>query len=133
GRYTAEVAAPDAAPFPIARGEASILEQYVAAIDGARRAIYVENQFFGSPVILARLEAAVARGVEVVFVLPGTPMAAVRQARAGGDKAAGFFGALEALAARPNCTFAALATTGAGDVYVHAKIMLVDDAWATIG
>ena len=38
---------------------------------------------------------------------------------------------------RPNFTLAALAATdGAGrrhEVYVHAKIMLVDDAWATIG
>jgi len=132
GRYTAEVAAPDAEPFPIARGETSILEQYVAAIDGARHAIYLENQFFGSPVVLERLGAAVARGVEVVFVLPGAPMAAVRRVRARDEKVAGFFGALEALAERPNCTFAGL-TAGGRDVYVHAKIMLVDDAWATIG
>jgi cardiolipin synthase A/B len=137
GIYTAGVAAPGAAPFPIAEGEASILEQYLAAIDGARDGIYIENQFLGAPAILERLARAVARDVEVVFVLPGAPMDAVRDVRAQGGRAALFFDALAALGERPNFTLAALATRdGSGvahDVYVHAKMMLVDDAWATIG
>ena len=135
--YTAGAVAPDAAPLPVAEGEASILEQYLAAIDGARQGIYVENQFLGSPVILQHLAAAVARGVEVVFVLPGAPMDAVRDTRAQGGRATLFFDALAALDERPNFTLAALATSDNGgaahDVYVHAKMMLVDDAWATIG
>jgi phosphatidylserine/phosphatidylglycerophosphate/cardiolipin synthase-like enzyme len=43
---------------------------------------------------------------------------------------------LAALGAHPNFTLAALARrapAGWADVYVHAKLMLVDDAWATIG
>ncbi len=136
GRYTSAVAAPGAAPFPVDAGETSVLEQYLAAIEAAREGIYVENQFLASTPILGRLAAAVQRGVEVVVVLPGGPMPAVRAARAE-PRAAPFFEALAALGMRPNFTLAALASTDAAgrrhEVYVHAKLMLVDDAWATIG
>jgi cardiolipin synthase A/B len=136
GRYSSAVAAPGASPFRVEAGEASVLEQYLAAIDAAREGIYVENQFLASVPVLARLAAAVQRGVEVVIVLPGVPMPTVRAARAE-PRAAPFFDALAALGMRPNFTLAGLASTDpAGrrhDVYVHAKIMLIDDAWATIG
>jgi len=136
GRYAAAVAAPGGEPFPIAGGEASVLEQYLAAIDAAREGIYVENQFLASVPILARLAAAVQRGVEVVVVLPGVPMPAVRAARSE-PSAVPFFEALAALGMRPNFALAALAGTDAAgrrhEVYLHAKIMLIDDAWATIG
>jgi cardiolipin synthase A/B len=63
-------------------------------------------------------------------------MPAVRAARSE-PSAAPFFEALAALGMRPNFALAALAGTDAAgrrhDVYVHAKIMLIDDAWATIG
>src|SRR5262249_61674277 len=80
--YTAGAVAPDAAPLPVAEGEASILEQYLAAIDGARQGIYVENQFLGSPVILQHLAAALARRLQGVFLLPGAPRDAGRAPRA---------------------------------------------------
>ena len=64
-------------------------------------------------------------------------MDAVRETRARGGRAALFFEALAALGERPNFTLAALAsrdpTGGTRHVYVHAKMMLVDDVWATIG
>ena len=136
GRYGAVVAAPGTEPFAIEGGEASVVEQYLAAIDAARHGIYIENQFLASAEALERLAAAVARGVEVVFVLPGTPMAEVRAARVE-PRAAPFFAGLAALGAQPGFTLAGLAASdGAGrlhDVYVHAKMMLVDDAWGTIG
>src|SRR5262249_60361330 len=87
GLYSDPHAAPDARPYPIANGESSIEEQYVAAIDAARHAIYIENQFLGSPLMLERLAAAVERGVEVVILLPGGPMPQVRDARAQAGRA----------------------------------------------
>src|SRR5262249_38368031 len=93
GRYTAAVAAPEAQPFAIGGGEASIADQYLAAIDAARHGIYIENQFLASTEAIERLGAAVARGVEIVFVLPGVPMEAVRSVRAE-EGAAPFFAAL---------------------------------------
>lgn len=136
GRYRDPTPPPGAAPFPIADGEKSVLEQYVAAIDAAARTIYIENQFIISPQVLERLDAALRRGVEVVFLLPSVPMPEMVAARSE-PKHAAFFRQLGDLGRHRNFTLAGLAARrGPGqydDVYVHAKVMLVDDAWATIG
>ena len=48
-RYRDGTATPDGRPFDIASGERSILDQYRAAIDAARRTIYIENQYLDVP------------------------------------------------------------------------------------
>jgi cardiolipin synthase len=125
GRYSA---APD--------GERSVLEQYAQAIDAARRAIYLENQFFASLPIFERLAAALRRGVEVVAVVPRSPLEEVRDSRRH-PKHAPLFDALAALGRFERFTLAGLVATDAPgrrrDVYVHAKIAIVDDVWTTIG
>jgi phosphatidylserine/phosphatidylglycerophosphate/cardiolipin synthase-like enzyme len=114
--------------------ERSVLEAYVGAIDAARESIYVENQFFFSHVIFERLDAALRRGVTVVIVVPGKPLPEVYDARRRHPR---LFGALGALGRHGGFTLAALAATDdAGtrrDVYVHAKIAVVDGAWMTVG
>ncbi|TMA45680.1 MAG: phosphatidylserine/phosphatidylglycerophosphate/cardiolipin synthase family protein [Deltaproteobacteria bacterium] len=136
GRYRDATPAPGAAPFPIEAGEQSVLEQYLAAIDAAARTIYLESQFLHSLDVLAHLEAALARGVAVAFVVPAAPMPDIRAAR-GDPRAAAFFANLEVLGRHPHFTLAGLAASCGGgryeDVYVHAKAALVDDAWVTIG
>ena len=136
GCYRDATPAPDAPSFPIDAGEQSVLEQYLAAIDGAVHSVYLENQFLHSLDVLPRLEAALARGVVVTFVAPGVPMRDIRAARAD-PRAAPFFAQLEALGRHPNFTLAGLAASCGGgryeDVYVHAKAALVDDRWVTIG
>ena len=136
GRYRDATPAPGAAPFPIEAGEQSVLEQYLAAIDAAARTIYLENQFLHSLDVLAHLEAALARGVAVVFLVPAVPMPEIRTAR-GNPRAAAFFTQLEILARHPRFTLAGLAASCGGgryeDIYVHAKAALVDDVWGTIG
>jgi phosphatidylserine/phosphatidylglycerophosphate/cardiolipin synthase-like enzyme len=86
--------------------------------------------------VLAGLEAALARGVEVVFVVPAVPMPEIGAARRD-PRAAALFAQLETLGRHPRFTLAGLAASLSGgryqDVYVHAKAALVDDAWATIG
>jgi len=136
GLYTADASPPGGKPFPIARGEQSVLEQYLAAIAAARSSIYVENQAIGSPVIVDALQAAALRGVEVVFLVPGNAHPAFVAARR--DPRAGFFfDKLARLGAHDRFTLAAIAASRPGggydEIFVHAKIMLVDDAWATIG
>ena len=135
-RYRDPTAAPGAAPFPIEGGERSVLEQYLAAVDAARRTIYLENQFLHAPEVLAALDAALGRGVEVVFVVPAVPMPEIGAARRD-PRAAAVFAQLEALARHPRFTLAGLAAWCGGaryqDIYVHAKAALVDDAWATVG
>jgi phosphatidylserine/phosphatidylglycerophosphate/cardiolipin synthase-like enzyme len=136
GRYADDTATPGGKPFPIAEGEQSVLEQYLAAIAGAERSIYVEDQAIGSPAIVDALRAALQRGVEVVFLVPGHAHPQFVAARRN-PQAAFFFDKLTELGHHENFTLAAIAASREGghydEIYVHAKIMLVDDAWATIG
>lgn len=136
GAYRSDVAAPGAAPFPIANGEASILEQYLAAVDAARSTIYLENQILLCPQLVPRLDAALARGVEVTVVLPARAMPEVARARRD-PRATGMFEMIEALARHDRFLMAALGQTredgSHGDIYVHAKVAVVDDEWVTIG
>ncbi|HEX4533998.1 MAG TPA: phospholipase D family protein [Rhizomicrobium sp.] len=136
GMFTDGTAAPDAAPFDIAKGESSVFEQYGAAIDAAKSSIYIEDQYIAAPAIVAKLAAALARGVDVVYLAPADPETRVREARTKAE-AKPFFDALAALGKFENFLLAGIAAKGADgklrNVYVHAKIMLVDDAWGTIG
>jgi cardiolipin synthase len=135
GRYADGQAAPGANPFPVIEGERSILEQYEAAIDAARSTIYIETQALPVPTIARRLEAALVRGVQVILLVPAEPEDGVRAARRDPARSA-LFEATEALDRQSGFMLASLMAPQAAEprpVYVHSKIMLVDDAWATIG
>lgn len=136
GIYTSGVAAPGAAPFAIARGEMSILEQYMAAVDAAERTIYIENQILLCPFLVPRLDEALSRGVDVVVVVPGRAMPEIARARHH-PKAKPLFEIVDNLGRHANFLMAALAATNPDgseiDIYVHAKIAVVDDEWLTIG
>ena len=136
GIYRRDVASPGASPFPIADGEASILEQYLAAVDAAERTIYLENQILLCPVLVPRLDAALARGVDVIAVVPAKAMPELIRYRQH-PQAMPLFAMIEELARHDNFTMAALGATredGSHDeIYVHAKVAMVDDEWATIG
>lgn len=130
-------AAPDGTTPPLfSEGERSVVELYLAAIDAARESIYLENQFFAHAEVFAALDRALERGVRVVALVPRSPLAEVRRARAD-PRFAPLFERLGALGRHERFTLAGLvATDGPGrhrDVYVHAKAAIVDDAWATIG
>ncbi|HTE47178.1 MAG TPA: phosphatidylserine/phosphatidylglycerophosphate/cardiolipin synthase family protein [Gemmatimonadaceae bacterium] len=100
-------------------------DQYCAAIDAARRSIYIENQYIDVAAIIDRLGVALERGVEVVAVVPAEPD--------GGSTLA----MCAPLFNHENFTLAGIAGLGAtgerSPVYVHDKLMLVDDEWATVG
>ena len=135
-RYSDDTATPGGAPFSIRHGEFSVLEQYLAAIGTAERSIYIENQVIGSPAVVDALQAAVQRGVLVIFVVPGEPHPAFARARRN-PQARTYFERLFRLGRSESFTLAAIASNrGDGDyqeIYVHAKIAIVDDVWATIG
>jgi phosphatidylserine/phosphatidylglycerophosphate/cardiolipin synthase-like enzyme len=136
GRYGDATPAPGGRPYAIGGGEKSVLDQYLAAIDAARRSIYVEDQAIGSIAVVGALRRALERGVEVVFLVPGNCHPAYAEAKLNPELKA-FFDFVAGLDALPNWTLAAIAAPrGPGsyhEIYVHAKIMLVDDAWATVG
>jgi len=120
----------------IAGGERSITDQYLLAINAARRSIYLENQALPVPEIASALEEALKRGVHVVLLVPGEPEEYVALWRQRPERKP-FFDRLEALGQYEHFTLTGIAgQTQAGSrksIYVHAKIMLIDDAWATIG
>jgi phosphatidylserine/phosphatidylglycerophosphate/cardiolipin synthase-like enzyme len=136
-QYRDDTASPGADPFPIVEGEYSVRAQYLSALAAARRTIYVEDQALGSPEFVEALHDALGRGVEVVVLLPVDPnedMAASRTDL----RATPFWERLHALGGHERFTLAGIARNGnkPGDyqnVYVHAKIALIDDVWATIG
>jgi phosphatidylserine/phosphatidylglycerophosphate/cardiolipin synthase-like enzyme len=136
GRYTDGTPPPGGARFAIGDGEHSILEQYLRAIERAREAIYVEDQAIGAPQIVDALHDALARGVEVVVLVPADPNEEMAAARRDAANQA-FFDSLAALGGFEHFGLAGIAANAdAGayqNVYVHAKIALVDDVWATIG
>ncbi len=135
-RYADGTPAPGARVFPIERGETSIADQYLQAIDAAQRTLYLEDQAIGAPQVIDALIRALRRGVRVAFVVPIVPNAEMARARSDPRNAV-FFEALGALANFEHFTLAGLSTRRSSgeyqDVYVHAKIGLIDDAWCTIG
>ena len=136
GRYTDGRASPDSAAFDIVQGEQTILEQYLLAIAAAKDAIYIENQAIPIPPIADAIDEALRRGVEVVILVPAQPEAHVRDARRDPSRSL-LFDRVAALGRHERLALVAIAAAdgkgGRRDIYVHGKIMLVDDEWATIG
>jgi cardiolipin synthase len=121
-RYADGSPTPEGKAFNIAAGERSNFDQYRAAIGAACRSIYIENQYVSVPEIVDELRHALQRGVEVVLLLP-------TEQEVSAD--------LAALCAFENFTLAGIAGRGADGrrkpVWVHAKLMVVDGQWATVG
>jgi phosphatidylserine/phosphatidylglycerophosphate/cardiolipin synthase-like enzyme len=135
GRYTNGRASPGASSFAVAEGEQSIFDQYCAAIGAAQSAIYIENQYLEVQEIVDELRHALKRGVEVVLVMPVQPD--FPEGLTTSPEKIAFWDQRADLANYHNFTLAGLAGLGTDGVRhpvcVHAKIMLIDDAWATIG
>jgi phosphatidylserine/phosphatidylglycerophosphate/cardiolipin synthase-like enzyme len=136
GRYSSEFPAPGHKPFPVSLGEESAFEQYVSAVAAAERTLYFENQAIASPIVVDEIERALVRGVRVVFLVPASAHPAVVAARRS-SRAAAFFAKLASLGRFDHFTLATLsASRGDGryeEVFVHAKVAIADDAWATVG
>jgi len=128
--YSREQVSPEGRRFPITNGEYSIYSQYLQAIDGAKRTIYIENQAVENLDVVLRLHSALERGVRVAILAPAFP-ADVR------PDAQDAYRALAELWSYEGFTMATLNATSKearyGNVHVHSKIMLIDDAFATIG
>ena len=115
-------------------GDFGILEAYLGALAGARRLVYLENQFLWSPEIVAVLADKLRRPPDdrfrLVVVLPSRP-------NDGADDTRGQLGVLEEADAGGGrllaCTIFASGGERPQDVYVHAKVAVVDDRWLTIG
>ncbi|MCX5175660.1 phospholipase D family protein [Streptomyces virginiae] len=116
-------------------GERSIARGYTKALRRARALIYLEDQYLWSPRVMESFARALARhpGLRLIGVVPSVPDQAGRLTlpmnligrikaldalrRAGGDRVAVY--GLENVAGTP--------------VYVHAKVCVIDDVWASVG
>jgi phosphatidylserine/phosphatidylglycerophosphate/cardiolipin synthase-like enzyme len=117
----------DAAP----RGDFRILEAYVRALRSARQFIYLESQFLWSPELVSILHAKLvdppSDEFRVVLLLPAKP-------NAGADDTRGQLGVLADADRDQRLLACTLYQPGHVDqVYVHAKIGIVDDRWLCIG
>lgn len=136
GQYRDKTATPGGISHVISDGDPSIFDQYIKAINSARNTIYFEDQIIGAPDIIEALHGALGRGVDVVFLVPADPYREMSEARNEPGKKP-FYDRLGALGDYDNFTLSGIASQGGkGDyrnIYVHAKICLVDDHWLTIG
>jgi phosphatidylserine/phosphatidylglycerophosphate/cardiolipin synthase-like enzyme len=115
-------------------GEFTILEAYLGALRGAEHFVYLESQFLWSPEIVKVLADKLAEppsdDFRLVVVLPARPDNGQEDTRgqlgvlADADRGRGRFLA---------CTLYQSGTRPAQGVYVHAKLAIVDDRWATLG
>jgi phosphatidylserine/phosphatidylglycerophosphate/cardiolipin synthase-like enzyme len=113
------------------KGDFRILESYVRALRSAQRFVYLESQFFWSPELVTILKDKLLRPpseeFRVVLLLPAKP-------NNGADDTRGQLGVLvdndpeRRLLA---CTL--YQPERANQVYVHAKIGIVDDRWLALG
>ena len=116
------------------QGDFRILESYMAALESARRFIYLENQYLWSAEILSVLRRKISQppspDFRLVLLLPA-------RASKGGDDTRGQLGTLvQADDGRGRllaCTLYAVGGDRDRPVYVHAKAGIVDDRWMTIG
>jgi cardiolipin synthase A/B len=134
-RYSNCPTTPGGAATDIAAGERSILDQYLAAIRAARRSIYIENQAFELLEVAEELRQALDRGVRVAVLVPAEPAPQARTARAQPSMRS-FTEHMHHFAGCDDFTLFAISGTSPGgrsDVYVHSKLMAVDDRWATVG
>jgi phosphatidylserine/phosphatidylglycerophosphate/cardiolipin synthase-like enzyme len=129
-------------------GETGILEAYQRAIHNAERYIYFENQYFTSPEIvdalLNRLTETNRSKLELIFVLNFRP-----DLPGYSDRQVDIINRLKAAAATHGHKIGAYTLWSRADIpkqnpqsktvyeimpiYVHSKVAIIDDTWATVG
>ncbi|MEO8556945.1 MAG: phospholipase D family protein [Actinomycetota bacterium] len=121
-------------PFAPA-GERSVARGYTKAVSQARHLIYLEDQYLWSPAVAALFTTALQRNAELrlIAVLPLFPDQDGRISKppnlVARDRA---IAALRA-AAPGRVAFYGLESPDGVPVYVHAKVCVIDDQWASVG
>ena len=107
----------------------------IKALGRARRLIYIEDQYLWAPEVAAQFCAALEAqpGLLLIAVLPLYPDQDGRFSRA--PNLVGRYEALRMLqrAGRGRVAIYGLENHEGTPVYVHAKVRVIDDKWATVG
>ncbi len=122
---------PDRVYDAVPHGDFRILESYVRALESAEELVYLESQFLWSPelvrILAAKLHDPPSDAFRVVLLLPARP-------NNGADDTRGQLGVLLAADRHERLLACTLYQPGrTQQVYVHAKIAIVDDGWLSIG
>jgi phosphatidylserine/phosphatidylglycerophosphate/cardiolipin synthase-like enzyme len=139
GRHTVQVLRTypfKSPPFPFApHGERSVARAYVKAFARARRLIYVEDQYFWSGEVASVFADALRTEPElrVIVVVPRYPDR--NGPLTGPPHRIGQIGVIEELERAGGDRFAIydLQAEDGTPVYVHAKVVVIDDVFAAIG
>jgi phospholipase D1/2 len=121
-------------PFEGRQGVREVEALALAAIAAARRAIYVENQYFAAHRIATALQARLAEadGPEVVIVAPRRADGWLSEQVMGSARAI-LLKNLQDADRHGRLRFYTPVTEEGHDIYVHAKVLIVDDRLLRIG
>jgi phospholipase D1/2 len=113
---------------------AEIEALYLAAIASATRSIYLESQYFSAPVIAAALAARLAEpdGPEVIIINPRSADGWL-EAKLMDSARAVLLARLRAADGHGRLRFCTPVTASGADIYVHAKILVIDDRLLRVG
>lgn len=122
--------------YPFApRGERSVARGYIKALERARRLIYIEDQYLWSSDVGAQIARALARNTDLrlIAVLPHHPD---QNGRVSGPP--NVYGRQAAFArmrdvAPDRVAFYGIENALGTPIYVHAKVCIIDDLWASTG
>jgi phosphatidylserine/phosphatidylglycerophosphate/cardiolipin synthase-like enzyme len=116
-------------------GERSVARAYEKALRRARSLIYIEDQYLWSAEVVEAFAAAL-RDRPQLRMIAVLPMYADQDGKvAGPPNEIGRIDALESLrrAGGDRVAVYGLENTGGLPIYVHAKVCVIDDVWASVG
>lgn len=107
---------------------------YLAAIAAARHTIYLESQYFAAPRIASAIAARLteAQGPEIIIVNPKRADGWLEEEAMGSARAM-LLRDLRRIDHAGRLRFGTPVTEGEADIYVHAKVLVIDDILLRVG
>jgi len=122
--------------YPFApHGERSVARAFAKALERARTLIYIEDQYFWSAEIARLIADALRRRptLQVIAVVPRFPDKDGRLSGPPSRLAQTRAIAIVKAAGGDRVSFYSIQNEDATPIYVHAKVCVIDDVWATVG
>ncbi|MBE0427023.1 MAG: phospholipase [Nitrospirae bacterium] len=125
--------------IPLQKSILEIKNLYLDAINAAENLIYIENQYFTSQAVygalMQRMNSKDKPKLQIVIVLPRKPHALIEEISMGAAQTKMLF-SLQEMASRNGHSVGIYYTVTSDSniaTYIHAKLMIVDDRFMTVG